>query len=111
MRYYLYESHIGGYFVAHYELSDDELFCDKCFDADRLIGSFEENNFEEFCGLLIKILNTGFHTSDWDTIQNVKEIFRRNGYIVSDHFSDGDIINRVYKLQGKRYMEEQSELE
>lgn len=120
MRYYLYESHMGGYFVTTYELSDDELFCDECFDSDWFVGSFEENNFEEFCELLVEILDTGFHTPDdedsefvygWYTIQNVKEIFERNGYIVSDHFSDGDIINRVYELQLKRYLEEENELE
>ena len=44
---YLYESHLGGYYVTDHELSLDERYCETCGDADRCIGGWDDDDDEE----------------------------------------------------------------
>ena len=38
---YLYENHLGGWYVLdHYE---EPEYCEQCGDCDRYLGSFEDN--------------------------------------------------------------------
>jgi len=39
--YYVYDSHLGDAYVSSFECDDDDLYCEKCGDYDRLLDSFE----------------------------------------------------------------------
>ena len=41
---YLYESHLGDYYIENHELPYDELYCSLCNDSDELIGSFKNEH-------------------------------------------------------------------
>lgn len=38
---YIYESHMGGYYVSDEFLRYEELYCEECGDSDTLIGFAE----------------------------------------------------------------------
>jgi hypothetical protein len=42
--YYLYEWHLGDYYIENHELPYDELYCSSCSDSDELIGSFKNEH-------------------------------------------------------------------
>ena len=41
---YLYESHLGGLYLAEEQFSFDDLYCDVCGDSDLCLGSVETFN-------------------------------------------------------------------
>lgn len=41
MRYYLYCSHMGTYYIMDHELSVEEEYCETCGDFDELVGTFK----------------------------------------------------------------------
>lgn len=44
MKYYLYMSCIGTYYMMDYELDIEDLYCEICWDYDELVGSFRTAN-------------------------------------------------------------------
>lgn len=34
---YIYESHLGGYFISSEDLDYEDLYCDECGDSDTLV--------------------------------------------------------------------------
>lgn len=47
---YLYEGHLGRYFVTDKPLSFDDAYCDECGDYDSLVGEF--SSIKEFWNLI-----------------------------------------------------------
>lgn len=47
---YLYESHLGGFYMSDKYLDYDDLYCDECGDSDSFLGVF--NNKKELKQLL-----------------------------------------------------------
>lgn len=47
---YLYESHMGGFYISNESLDYDLLYCDSCGDSDSFLGIF--NTKEELRSLL-----------------------------------------------------------
>ena len=43
---YYYRSHLGGWYSEFWKVSDDDLYCETCGDADEFLGYFETE--EEF---------------------------------------------------------------
>ena len=49
--YYVYENHLGGYFISLYELDFEETYCDTCGDSDWLAYTCETiEEAHEFIG-------------------------------------------------------------
>ena len=38
---YLYESHLGGIYIADEQRDHDDLYCEQCGDSDWFLGTFE----------------------------------------------------------------------
>lgn len=54
--YYLYEWHLGDYYIENRELPYDELYCSSCSDSDELIGSFKnEHELKQLKGKVDKL--------------------------------------------------------
>lgn len=49
---FLYESHMGGYFLTDRELSNDELYCEQCGDSDYLVDIAYLDNIESVADTL-----------------------------------------------------------
>lgn len=46
---YLYESHLGGYFITEDEVSYEDLYCETCGDSDQyLCSGTEEEIISQF---------------------------------------------------------------
>ncbi len=41
---YLYENHLGGYYLSDEELDYDDLYCEQCHDTDFLVRSVESKD-------------------------------------------------------------------
>lgn len=44
MKYYLYISCMGTYYMTDHELDIEDLYCEICWDYDELVGSFRTAN-------------------------------------------------------------------
>ena len=38
---FYYKNHLGGWYSAKEEISDDDLYCETCCDDDMFLGFFE----------------------------------------------------------------------
>lgn len=64
---YIYESHLGGFYVTDYEKDWEWLHCDQCGDTDWPIGYAETK--EE----ALKIIMDWFEGDGWVSEEHVKE--------------------------------------
>lgn len=47
MEYYVYESHLGGYYATDDLLDYEDTYCDSCGDSDQLVFSGTEDDLHE----------------------------------------------------------------
>lgn len=47
MEYYVYESHLGGYYATDDILDYEDTYCDSCGDSDQLVFSGTEDDLHE----------------------------------------------------------------
>ena len=45
--YYIYKSHLDGYYISENMLKDEDLYCETCYDSDELICSGTKEDIEK----------------------------------------------------------------
>lgn len=112
MRYYVYESHLGGLYLSEDELSLNDTYCDECGSSDWFVGSFDEDNLEEIAKCLAEYLDTkleidGVGLSLGYELSSIKKMIFPEG----TKFSDIDILEAVSKVQVENFYDELRQME
>ena len=70
---FLYESHMGGYFLTDRELSNDELYCEQCGDSDYLVDMAYLDNVESVADMLEGVVTALQSNITEDELKYLKE--------------------------------------
>lgn len=90
MRYYIYESHLGGYYATTEEIPYEYLACDECGDSDQFVfyGTKDElykQQVKEVLNLRKKI-DKCIKNNDTDGVENLKYELEELEYEYSNMF-------------------------
>lgn len=95
---YVYENHVGGYYVSDSELNADELYCDSCCEFDTLMTEYNEDDEKSVWDAIEYLMYELVSYEGCDTISAIKIIFNlmklEEPKTVSDYVA---IVKRIHE--------------
>lgn len=79
-RAYIYDGHLGGFYISDEEIPDDDLYCETCGDYDELIFTMEDISDLQ---RLLNYMFTEYYTLDcmFEIIKDLKKYYDDEEYI------------------------------